>query len=194
MSLIVEYDVAEELVVLLSENGEPIGELPKSVAHHNETPLHLAFSLFLFDNQGRLLVQRRALHKKTWPGVWSNSCCGHPLPGESIRESVYRRTRYELGIELAEITCVLPKFRYRACWDGLWENEICPVWVGRCEGLPDAYSREEVEAVGWVQWEDFAEASKSPEGTQFEAYSPWSHMEAKLLGGSDIFQKWSESL
>ena len=67
-------------VVLVDEENRELGRALKSEVHHAATPLHRAFSLFLFDRRGRTLVQRRALAKRTWPGIWSNSCCGHPAP------------------------------------------------------------------------------------------------------------------
>jgi isopentenyl-diphosphate delta-isomerase len=118
-----------EAVVLLDEQGGQSGALSKSVVHHRGTPLHLAFSCYVFNDRGELLLTWRALSKLTWPGAWTNSCCGHPLPGEGIYRSVARRLRAELGIEAVRTDLVLPGFGYRASMgNGIVENEICPVF------------------------------------------------------------------
>lgn len=148
----------EELVVLVSPEGEAIGTAPKSSVHHADTPLHLAFSAYLFDDAGSLLVTQRALDKATFPGVWTNSACGHPAPGEALHDAVCRRVADELGLAVANLRLVLPRFSYRAEQDGIVEHELCPVLVGRVSGiapapLPDA---SEVETTTWVPWEVFA--------------------------------------
>ncbi len=121
---------AEELVVLLDEDGRAVGTTPKAGVHHSNTPLHLAFSCYLFDPDGRLLMTRRALSKKTWPGEWTNSVCGHPAPGEPLADAVRRRVLDEVGVRAAGVTLVLPTFRYRAVMtNGVVENEMCPVYV-----------------------------------------------------------------
>ena len=71
---------AAELIVLVDDDGTPIGTMPKPLVHHGETPLHRAFSAYLFDDAGRLLVTRRAEDKQTFPGMWTNTVCGHPAP------------------------------------------------------------------------------------------------------------------
>ena len=148
----------EELVVLVSAAGEAIGTAPKATVHHADTPLHLAFSVYLFDDTGSLLVNQRALAKATFPGVWTNSACGHPAPGEPVEDAVGRRARDELGLEVHDLRRVLPRFSYRAEMDGVVEWELCPVLTGRVGGTtPEPRSDpSEVEEARWVPWVSFA--------------------------------------
>jgi isopentenyl-diphosphate delta-isomerase len=169
-------DNVQELVVLLAEDGRPIGTAPKDQVHHAGTPLHLAFSCYLFDDAGAVLLTRRALHKRTFPGIWTNSCCGHPAPGEEPEAAVRRRVREELGLEIAELRCALPDFRYRAtASDGVVENEICPVYVGRAAGPVRPDPAEVMEHV-WVQWHELRVAARLP-----WAISPWAAAQIPLL-------------
>ncbi len=152
-------DDVVEVVVLLSDDGRAIGTAPKATVHDGHTPLHLAFSVYLFDEDDRLLVTRRSLEKATFPGVWTNTACGHPAPGERLEEAAIRRARDELGLAVgrAQIRLVLPDFAYRAEMDGVVENELCPVYVGRVSGTPtSAPHPAEVASTEWVPWADFA--------------------------------------
>ena len=145
----------EERVVLLSEDGQPIGDALKSEVHHTDTPLHLAFSCYVLDDAGRLLVTRRAWSKLTWPGAWTNSCCGHPGPGEPLPDAVRRRVGEELGLVLDELRLVLPRFSYRAVMaDGTVEHELCPVFVATTSG-PLRPDPEEVADAVWEPWSEF---------------------------------------
>jgi isopentenyl-diphosphate delta-isomerase len=158
-----------ESVVLLSEDGAAVGTQAKREVHHRDTPLHLAFSLYLFDGAGRLLVTQRALDKPTWPGVWTNTCCGHPAPGEDVADAAVRRVHEELGVGVDGLTLLLPRFRYRAVMaDGTVENEMCPVFVGTTTdgAQPDP---DEVAAVAWEDWPAFR--TSVLDGTR--PISPW---------------------
>jgi len=143
-----------EHVVLLDEDGRATGTAEKAGVHHADTPLHLAFSCYLFNDAGQVLVTQRALTKRTFPGVWTTSCCGHPAASETLEDAVRRRVAQELGTELAGLTLLLPRFRYRAEHDGVVENEMCPVFVATVSGplQPDA---AEVGDVSWEPWTDF---------------------------------------
>lgn len=165
-----EVQINDDQVVLLDAAHQPCGTAPRLEVHGLDTPLHLAFSCYLFDAAGRLLVTRRALGKRTWPGVWTNSCCGHPRPGEDLAEAVERRVGQELRVGLTELLCALPDFAYRAtAADGLVENEVCPVFVARAVADPDPDPAEVVEW-RWVEWERYhAVAVTAP-----WAISPWS--------------------
>lgn len=147
-----------EQVVLLDEAGNAIGTALKAGVHHEHTPLHLAFSCYVFDSEGRLLLTQRALHKTTWPGVWTNSLCGHPGPGEAMTDAVRRRAVQELGMELDEVRLSLPEFRYRALMgNGVVENELCPVFTAVTDRAP-APVADEVADTSWVPWTTFRSA------------------------------------
>lgn len=146
-------------VVLLAEDGSALGVDSKSAIHHAETPLHLAFSCYIFDADDRLLVTQRALGKPSFPGVVTNSCCGHPLPGEPLERAVRRRALGELGLSVDSLWLVLPEFRYRAVSaTGMVENEICPVYAARTADEELALDPTEVERAEWVPWVEFAES------------------------------------
>jgi len=155
MSAATDGGATEELVVLLDEQGEAIGTTPKRGVHHADTPLHLAFSCYLFDDAGRLLMTRRALHKPTWPGAWTNSVCGHPAPGEPVADAVRRRVLDEVGLGAQDVRLMLPGFRYRAVMpNGVVENEMCPVFVAVSSG-DLAPNPDEVDDATWVDWARF---------------------------------------
>lgn len=144
-----------ELVILLDEAGNAIGSAPKATTHHARTPLHLAFSCYVFDRAGRVLITQRAHDKPTFPSVWTNSFCGHPSPGEDMREAVKRRADQELGLTLEGLVVTLPTFRYAATGaNGMRENEVCPVFTATAASdvTPDP---SEVAAVEWVPWRSF---------------------------------------
>jgi isopentenyl-diphosphate delta-isomerase len=160
---------AVELVVLVDDAGTPVGTTPKATVHTSTTPLHLAFSCHVTNADGDILVTRRALTKATWPGVWTNSFCGHPGPGETPAEAVARRAFQELGMEVEGVTPILPDFRYRAVdASGIVENEICPVFTARAVGEPNP-SADEVAEWAWIAPEALR---ASVEATPF-AWSPW---------------------
>jgi isopentenyl-diphosphate delta-isomerase len=165
-----------EHVVLLDESGNARGRHEKGSAHGASTPLHLAFSCYVFDSRGNFLTTRRAAAKKTWPGIWTNSVCGHPQEGESLLDAILRRAGFELGLALDDIRLVLPDFRYRAELDGVVENEMCPVFYATTTADPRP-NPAEVDATRWMSWPDF-QAAALPPGS---AYSPWCRMQVRQL-------------
>jgi len=168
--------VMEELIVLVDDDGRMIGTMPKPLVHHGETPLHRAFSAYLFDDDGRLLVTRRAAGKQTFPGMWTNTVCGHPGPDEDDADAIARRAAFELGLPVTDVRPALPGYRYRAEFRGVVENEICPVYLGRFTGSP----RPEPTEVGeWelLEWAAFRERQE----TEGDAWSPWCREQARLI-------------
>lgn len=170
---------AADDVVLVDADGTPVGTAPRGSVHDAETPLHLAFSCYVTDGQGQVLLTRRALGKRTWPGVWTNTCCGHPRPEEPLEDAVRRRLVDELGLEVGELTCALPDFAYRATdASGVVENEVCPVYVTSAHpGSVVAANASEVMEWRWVSWTSLAQAVGA---TPF-AFSPWSALQVPLL-------------
>ena len=158
--------INEERVVLVDTDDQEVGTMSKSRAHL-EGRLHRAFSIFIFNSQGRLLLQRRAEGKYHSAGLWTNSCCSHPRPGESIAHAAARRLKEELGF-----SCDLSPeftFTYRAeVGDGLVEHEFDHVFFGSYDGpvLPDA---SEVCEVRWMRMNDLADDLRTSGGQ----YTAW---------------------
>lgn len=165
-----------ELVVLLDDAGRRIGTAPKSDVHHGSTPLHLAFSCYLFDDTGRVLLTRRALGKRAFPGIWTNSVCGHPGPDEQVPDAVTRRAAQELGVDIVGLRCALPDFRYHAIdAGGVAENEICPVFCARVAGPVNA-DPAEIMDTAWVTWDELRAGARLS-----WAISPWAAQQIPLL-------------
>jgi isopentenyl-diphosphate delta-isomerase len=168
----------------VNDKNEEVGTMPKLAAHNANTPLHRAFSCYVFNRNGDFLLTQRALIKKVWPGIWTNSCCGHPGLGEATEDAVKRRLDYELGLVPSSLKLVLPDFRYKTELNGIVENEICPVYITRITTEPKP-NPEEVEAYRWIPWEEYIqEVTKNPEG-----YSYWSVKQVEQLKELPILQK-----
>jgi isopentenyl-diphosphate delta-isomerase len=170
---------AAESVVLVDEAGNQRGVADKLAVHHGQTPLHLAFSCYVFNPSGQFLLTRRAESKRVFPGVWTNSCCGHPAPGEAMPAAVRRRVRQELGIVITELRLILPRFRYQARMDGVLENELCPVYAGFADGPLDP-DPAEVADVKWVDWADFTRQT----GSGDQPVSPWCALQVSELAAA----------
>ena len=174
----------DDKIVFVDEEDNPIATGDKLPGHTGDTKLHRAFSVFLFNPSGEFLMQHRALSKKTWPGVWSNSACGHVMLHETTEAAARRRLKFELGLTGIDLTLVLPDFRYRAEKDGVVENELCPVFVGVTDHLPRP-NPAEVESVKWVDWDEFVASLDDPETD----ISPWAVEEVRELLRSEVFRK-----
>ena len=168
-----------EQVVLLDDEGTPVGVADKATVHRERTPRHLGFSCYGFDRTGRVLVTQRSRLKGTFQLVWSNTCCGHPAPGEELEDAVRRRLLYELGIRALDVELVLPEFSYRARHAGVEENELCPVLVCRIAESPLARP-DEVEAWQWRSWEHLVREAASPDSV----LSPWARLQIPLLAAA----------
>ncbi len=124
----------EKQVILVNEQDRAIGTMEK-LAAHREGLLHRAISVFIFDDQGRLLIHQRAAHKYHSANLWTNTCCSHPAPGERAIDAAHRRLREEMGME-AELAFAFT-FQYRAAFDnGLTEHELDHVFVGHSDRQP----------------------------------------------------------
>lgn len=180
---------SEELI-LVDEHDNRIGTLSKADCHDGDGVLHRAFSLFIFNDRGELLLQQRSADKRLWPLFWSNSCCSHPRSGETMDEAVDRRLRQELGLE-SELEYVY-KFSYQASFaDAGSENELCSVYLGRELCSPRA-NETEIAAVRYLTRVDLdAELEASP-----GHFTPWFKLEWERLTGEfgDRLARFTKSL
>ncbi len=155
------------LLELVDEDGRTIGTAEKLSAHQAPGQLHRAFSVFLFDEQGRLLLQQRAAGKYHSPGVWSNTCCGHPYPGEAPFAAAARRTYEELGVSpslLAEAGTV--RYNHPDPDSGLVEQEFNHLFVGMVQS-PLRPDPSEVGGTAFVTAEELAARHEK------EPFSAW---------------------
>lgn len=153
-------------IILVNEQDEPIGTSTKQLVHEKGW-LHRAFSVFVFDKEGRMLLQRRADGKYHCGGLWTNTCCSHPRPGEETEQAAHRRLREEMGFDtsLDEIF----HFIYQAPFDnGLTEHEFDHVFAGEYDG-PVQVDPEEVGAYQYLHLYKIGElVRKAP-----ESFTPW---------------------
>ena len=167
-----------EQVILVDELGVPTGTAEKLRAHRPPGLLHLAFSVFVYDEEGRLLLQRRAFDKHHFRNLWSNTCCSHPRPGESTVEGGARRLREEMGIQVD--LSVVGRFTYRAedPESGLVEHEVDDVLSGTYAGDPIPDPREVSE---W-RWAEVDVLQRDLVDRPGE-YSPWLGPALRVLEG-----------
>ncbi len=129
-----------EKVILVNENDEVTGEIEKLEAH-KKALLHRAFSIFIFNNKGEMLLQQRAMHKYHSAGLWTNACCSHPHPGEQTINAATRRLKEEMGFE-TKLKKIF-HFTYKATFDnGLAEHEFDHVFAGEYNGVVTADKNE----------------------------------------------------
>ena len=167
-----------EQVILVDESGVPTGTAGKLEAHRLPGLLHLAFSVFVRDDEGRLLLQRRAADKHHFRGLWSNTCCSHPRPGESTVEAGRRRLKEEMGIQV-DLT-VVGRFTYRADdpESGLVEHEVDDVLSGTYAGEP-VPDPAEVSEWRWAEVEVLRRDLDDRPGE----YTPWLAPALRVLEG-----------
>lgn len=175
-----------EQIVFVDENGKPTGETgPKLESHTANTKRHLAFSCYIFRrSDNKFLVTQRALSKKVWPGVWTNSVCGHPAPGEAMEDAIRRRAAFEIGInDLQGITPVLPNYTYTTPpYNGIIENEFCPVHAAYTSNEPQP-NPDEVESYKWMTWPEYVQyISDQPDEVSY-----WAKDQYKQLKDSKEF-------
>lgn len=170
--------MASEVVELVDENGSSIGSMPTDAAHRSGGVLHRAYSVFLRNSAGEVLLQRRARRKSRFPALWSNACCGHPAPGADLQSSAAARVWEELGVEVVDLV-ERGAFVYRADDPSseFSEHEFDHVLVGRLDRAPDP-DPAEVADVRWVSIETIlAEIA-----LESHRYTPW-FRRAMAVGG-----------
>lgn len=191
-----------EQIYYVTKNDEPTGETAeKYSAHTSQTKLHAAFSCYVFNEKGEVLVTQRAAMKKVWPNVWTNSCCGHPFPDETREDALHRRMEYELGMKVNNVELILPEYTYKTPpYNGIVEHEYCPVFVAIAETEPIP-NPSEVSAYKWVGWDWFKAQTEhdsddytNPDSPGSPTWSWWSKDQIEKLLSSDRFNEFLNRL
>ena len=160
-----------ELLILVDPDDREAGNLSKAECHDGDGILHRAFSLFLFNGQGELLLQQRGAEKRLWPMYWSNTCCSHPRQGESMQAATERRLQQELNT--AAVLEFIYKFEYQVRFGDLGsENELCWVYLGRLEREATA-NDSEIAALRFAS----ADELRQELDAEPERLTPWFKME-----------------
>lgn len=153
-------------VILVNDNDEPVGVMEKMEAHEKGL-LHRAFSVFIFNRNGEMLLQQRAADKYHSPGLWTNACCSHPMPGEETIDAAHRRLLEEMGFDTALKSAF--DFTYKTAFDnGLTEHELDHVFIGSYDGeiFPND---EEVKDFSFMKIETIRESIMRHE----QIYTSW---------------------
>ena len=194
-----QAEMMEELVLCLDSDDNVIDSSSKFTTHHGEGILHRAFSVLIFDSEGRLLVQQRSSEKITFPAVWANSCCSHPLdivgenddPIEGVKEAARRKLDQELGIPRSITNDWkfhhIGRFEYKCRWDSEWvEHEIDHVLIVEADCEVD-FNRNEIQSVDWLDNDSLIQMMKRKGRWKSQLIAPW--FEAifnNFLGSGDL--------
>jgi isopentenyl-diphosphate delta-isomerase len=166
---------APDLLVLVDERDRVLGFREKDACHDGGGVLHRAFSVLIFDDRGRILLQRRSRRKRLWPLRWSNSCCSHPRKGETVATAARRRLREELGMVARLKIAGRVRYRFRYGRRGA-ENELTAVLLGRSRG---AVAPDPDEVADW-KWVDATELERDL-ARHPRRYTPWFRLEWAFL-------------
>ncbi len=173
-----------EKLIVVDKKNRKIGRAGKTEAHTLEGVLHRAFSIFVVNNKGEVLLQKRGKKKKLWPGFWSNTCCSHPREGEKTAGAARRRLKEELSFSCS--LKFLFKFYYRAVYRQVGsENEICYVYWGRYDGEVKPDGRE-VAKIRWVGWDELLKETGRCSGI----FTPWLKIELKKIVAKKSYEKY----
>ena len=161
----------DESLILVNPQDDIVGYSSKDICHDGEGLLHRAFSIFLFNREGAVLLQQRSFQKRLWPHFWSNTCCSHPRRGENIEDAATRRMHEELAVRTS--LQFVYQFIYQASYQNIGsEHELCSVFVGRLNDTVQ-YNPHEISATQWMDPHILdAELLHHP-----NLYTPWLHLE-----------------
>ena len=167
-----KLQISKDKLILVDSEDNVLGFGDKEECHNGDGILHRAFSVFIFNSKGELLLQQRSKTKRLWPMYWSNSCCSHPAPEETYEEAALRRISEELGIRTP--LKMHYKFEYQAKFseEAGSEHEMCAVLSGVCDDKLSP-NTDEIEAVRWITPENLnKEISEYP-----DTFTPWFKLE-----------------